>query len=245
MMQRRSRPQRTPWGPGPNYKEVWKTSVQRREGGVSSEQPPRFNASLPPRRPSPPISPLLAPASSSLYDEFYPWRGEDIPDYWEEVFVGDCLVEDEGLWRDGFEAGMCLSEMMGLGESSLSKTQEMPMPHITRKDPPSFNEDFEYLYVTDMRSTMGKHCALIFTDSVSWLSKKRCPKRCRVYVVPGVHLAINDLFKNKFEWSKIAINEMWHSRQNNCKEVCHRHKHNANHIIRNLIISKSPIPRMN
>lgn len=245
MMQRRSRPQRTPWGPGPNYKEVWKTSVQRREGGVSSEQPPRFNASLPPRRPSPPISPLLAPASSSLYDEFYPWRSEDIPDYWEEVFVGDCLVEDEGLWRDGFEAGMCLSEMMGLGESSLSKTQEMPMPHITRKDPPSFNEDFEYLYVTDMRSTMGKHCALIFTDSVSWLSKKRCPKRCRVYVVPGVHLAINDLFKNKFEWSKIAINEMWHSRQNNCKEVCHRHKHNANHIIRNLIISKSPIPRMN
>jgi hypothetical protein len=26
------------------------------------------------------MSPLLAPASSSLYDEFYPWRGEDFAD---------------------------------------------------------------------------------------------------------------------------------------------------------------------
>lgn len=194
-------PQRASWGNSPNYKEIWENSLKKNEGRTP---PRRAYASLPPRRPraSPPMSPLLG-ASCSLYDEFYPWRGDAVEDY-----------------------------------CSREKT------HPPVKKPQPFNEDFEYLYVTDMRSTMGKHCALIFTDSVSWLSKKRCPKRCRVYVIPGVHLAINDLFKNEFEWNQIAISEMWHSRQNNCKEICHRHKHNANHIIRNLIISKSPLPKM-
>lgn len=209
LMHRRSRPhkmQRPAWGNPPNYKDVWKTSLRR--DGPRQYHPQRVHASLPPRaRPSPPMSPLLAPATSSLYDEFYPWRGEDFADAY------------------------CKQEY----------PDSMPLP---TKTTPAFNEDFEYLYVTDMRSTMGKHCALIFTDSVSWLSKKRCPKRCRVYVIPGVHLAINDLFKHEFEWTQIAVSEMWQTRQNNCKEICHRHKHNSSHIIRNLIISKSPIPEM-
>jgi hypothetical protein len=244
LMHRRSRPhkmQRPAWGNPPNYKDVWKTSLSRRDG-PRHHHPQRVHASLPPRaRPSPPMSPLLAPASSSLYDEFYPWRGEDFADaYWEGVFLGDCLDDEKEdlvdyAWTHGFEAGMSLFNI------KREYPDSMPLP---TKTTPTFNEDFEYLYVTDMRSTMGKHCALIFTDSVSWLSKKRCPKRCRVYVIPGVHLAINDLFKHEFEWTQIAVSEMWHTRQNNCKEICHRHKHNSSHIIRNLIISKSPIPEM-
>lgn len=102
-------------------------------------------------------------------------------------------------------------------------------------------DQFTYFYVTDMRSTMGKHCAEIFTDRVSWLSKKRCPKRCRVYVTPGIHLKISEMFVRKYDWQRISIAEMWATRQNNCKEIMHRHKHNSNHVIRNLIIQQTPV----
>lgn len=201
------------------YKDVWKKSL-RREAQVRTI--------LPRRRPSPPMSPILAP--SNLYDEFYPWRSDHFDEIRWQRSDEYCL---DSVWKNGFEAGLSYHT---------DAVRRKPIDVARRKSPSPLSEDYEYLYVTDMRSTMGKHCSLIFQDSVSWLSKKRCPKRCRVYVIPGVHIAINDLFKNDFDWNKIAIHEMWSARQNNCKEIMHRHKHNTKHIIRNLILSKSPIP---
>lgn len=207
---RRSLPRQGPWQTNLKYKDVWQKSLRRDQ----------IANPLPRRRPSPPMSPILAP--SNLYDEFYPWRSDHLDETRWQSNNEYCL---DRVWKKGFKAGLCFQTEAA-----------------RRKSPSPMNENYEYLYVTDMRSTMGKHCSLIFTDSVSWLSKKRCPKRCRVYVIPGVHLAVNDLFKNDFDWNKIAIHEMWSARQNNCKEIMHRHKHNNKHIIRNLIISKSPIP---
>merc|ERR550534_650454 len=103
-------PQRASWGNSPNYKEIWQNSLKKHEGRTP---PRRAHASLPPRRhrASPPMSPLLG-ASCSLYDEFYPWHGDAVKDYWEAILLGEYLDEEtdvDFVWRDGFEAGMNLA----------------------------------------------------------------------------------------------------------------------------------------
>jgi len=141
-----------------------------------------------------------------------------------------------------------------------------PLPPRVREDPPNFpllnelpghygriwsyepnkhpnenevfgNDNEAFVCWIEMETLNGKKLSSIFLNSVAYLSKKKCPGKARVYIMPDVRNDVNNYYRKELAWKKINIDIMWKQRQNNCKEIIYRHRDNDMHRIRNLLLS--------